>query len=498
MTKLIFASLLISFSAIKADVSTDVTETIGYTPNLDVIDHSKAGLDQLDISGIIDEPGNDWTEAIDIYINGRNRATKSFQGMARKDWAAAGVEDLSIYEAYAALLNYPGDAEPFLDSYNLDALNCNGTFEGHSRRLCDISIKKNLLCTGLQYAHYEGVKAVQNNNEKNWDEMFAFWNGVYDDSVDSRVNKGGPGSVQSSRDKDFGTNFKQESITALLAGQEAFGKEANGEISEAELKEKLQAAFDKFNRANLATFAQATIKYSANYAKEGLSSEYVDNTWGEGYTYFRCGAGLMDPAIAVYINSVFDPRDKKGADVTPLEVHCNILRRMLAEKDIGYNLKVSDLNVEEYFPNVKNDCGIDSLGDTKTTEEKNDDGFMQNALFQELYDLIPGVEQEWLVLLIFGGAAVVALLIIVCLLRCLCCKRKADEDSGTSGLPEYTKESIPSEQAPTDHSPASTTSDVENKELNNDSLPSYERGVQSNEPDTDGYLSESSRNSISV
>lgn len=491
--KLLVASLLPAFSVVKADVSTDVTEVIGYTPNKDVIDHSKAGLDQLDITDIINEPGDDWTEAIDIYINGRNRATKSFQGMARKDWAAAGVQDLSIYEAYAALLNYPGNAEPFLDSYNLDALNCNGTFAGHSRRLCDISIKKNLLCTGLQYAHYEGVKAIQNNNEKNWDEMFAFWNGVYDESVDSRVNKGGPGAVQSSRDKDFGTSFKQESITALLAGQEAFGKEANGDISDAKLKEKLQAAFYKFNRANLATFAQATLKYSANYAKGGLSSEYVDKAWGEGYTYFRCGAGLMDPAIAVYINSIFDPRDKKGTDITPMEVHCKILRRMLDEEDIGYDLKVSDLNVEEYFPNVKNDCGIDSLDNTEeegqTTEEE--DGFMQNAFFQELYDLIPDIEQEWIVLLIFGAAAVIALSIIGCLLWCLCCKGKAQKDSSDSGLPEYTKESIPQEQART-----TATSSMQSNELYGGSLPQYQRGAQTYEQE--GYLSDGSGNSMSA
>lgn len=364
--KLLITLLLLLATVIKADVAT-TTSDIGYTPTKDVVDHSKSGLDQLDIVDIINEPGDNWTEAINVYKYGRNRATKSFQGMARKDWAAAGVQDLSIYEAYEALFR-AGDGQPFLDSYNLDALNCSGSFAGKNRRLCDISIKKNLLCTGLVYAEYEGVKAIQYSNEKNWDEMFAFWNGVYNETVDARINKGGPGSVQGSRDKDFQTSFQQESIDALLAGQEAFAKQAAGEISEAELKKQLQAAFDQFNRANLATFTQATLKYSANYAKAGQNWQFADNSWGEGYTYFRCGAGLMDPAIAVYINYVLDPRDKPNPNVVapkPLEVHCKILKRMLAEAEIGYGLTVSDLNVEAYFPNVKTDCGLESLKQQK-------------------------------------------------------------------------------------------------------------------------------------
>mmetsp|Transcript_28238 Transcript_28238/g.43095 ORF Transcript_28238/g.43095 Transcript_28238/m.43095 type:complete len:395 (-) Transcript_28238:473-1657(-) len=364
--KLIVASLLLIANVVKADVGddTDAAEPIGYTPTKDVTDHSKAGLDQLDIIDIINEPGHNWTEAIDIYVNGRNRATNSFQSMSRKDWAAAGVADLSLYEAYAVLFN-AGDGEPFLDSYNLDALHCNGTFASrNSRRLCDISTKKHLLCTGLVYSQYEGVKAIQYSNEKNWDEMFAFWNGVYDPSVDARINTGGPGAVQKSRDSDFNTAFQQESIDAMLVGQEAFAKQANGEITEEELTKILQTSFDKFNRANLATFTQATLKYSKNYAIKGTSSDAIDNYWGEGYTYFRCGAGLMDPAIAVYINYLFDPRDKPATTPTPLEVHCKILKLMLAEEEIGYGLKVSDLNVEAYLPNAKADCGIDSLEHT--------------------------------------------------------------------------------------------------------------------------------------
>merc|ERR1712127_317398 len=120
------------------------------------------------MGALIDADSPDIPGAIDIYTNGKNRPGKSLQDMARNDWVAAGVEDVSEYDAYAALFNQ-GDGEPFLDSINLDAMHCNGTFTGQTSAMCAISAKKNLLCTGLQYAQYEGVKAIQFKNEKNWD-----------------------------------------------------------------------------------------------------------------------------------------------------------------------------------------------------------------------------------------------------------------------------------------------------------------------------------------
>jgi len=141
-----------------------------------------------------------------------------------------------------------GSGELFLDSFNLDALHRNHTFEGQSEKMSTaVIIVKNLICTGLQYAQYEGVKAIEKNNEKNWDEMFAFWNGVYEITVDSRVNKRGPGSVQSSRDSDFDTSFKEEIIAALLARQIAFEEHSLGKLFHAELSAQLQTQFDRFN-----------------------------------------------------------------------------------------------------------------------------------------------------------------------------------------------------------------------------------------------------------
>ncbi len=328
-------------------------EGLTYTPNKDVTAHSKITLDQLDIKDLIDA-GN-FTGALDIYQNGKNREGKSLQAMARKDWVEAGLEDVSDYDAYAALFNQ-GDGEPFLDSFNLDAMNCDGSFAGQTADMCAISAKKNLLCTGLLYAQYEGINAIQYSNEKNWDELFAFWNGVYDETVDSRVNSGGPGAVQASRDGDFGTSFREASIQAIIDGQTAFSGDS---VDTA----KLTKAYEDFNRANLATFAQATLKYSGLFDEKDLDQAKIDKKWGEGYTYFRCGAGLIDPELALYINYVLDPRDKMGMTLTPKETHCKIVKKMLSLEEIGMGLKIDDLKIEAYSPlaTIKADCGLDSL-----------------------------------------------------------------------------------------------------------------------------------------
>lgn len=334
--------LLVAVPAIAA------AEELTYAPNNDVTSHSTIALDQLDIKDLIDS--GDVAGALDIYQNGKNREGKSLQQMAQKDWAAAGLENLDDYDLPASLFNQ-GDGEPFLDSFNLDAMNCNRSFDGQTSDMCAISAKKNLLCTSLLYAQYEGISAIQYGNEKNWDELFAFWNGVYDPSIDERVNSGGPGAVQASRDSDFGTSFRQDSIKAIIDGQKAF--------SGSSVKtDKLIKAYEAFKKANLATFAQATLKYSALFDEEGLSQDKKDKKWGEGYTYFRCGAGLMDPELALYINYVLDPRDKSDVELTPKETLCKIVDKMLSLPEIGMGIQMGDLNVEKYLPTIKEDCGL--------------------------------------------------------------------------------------------------------------------------------------------
>jgi hypothetical protein len=344
--KLFAAPLLLAFSA----------DALTYSPNNDVNAHSKITLDQLDIVDLI--VAGDTAAALDIYKNGKNREGKSLQAMARKDWVAAEIEAVSEYDSYAALFNQ-GDGEPFLDSFNLDAMHCNGTFAGQNDAMCAISAQKNLLCTGLLYAQYEGVQAIQYSNEKNWDELFAFWNGVYDETVDSRVNSGGPGAVQKSRDSDFGTSFHEASLQAIIDGQAAFSGDS---VNTA----KLATAYEAFKKANLATFVQATLKYSSLFDEAGLEQAQIDKKWGEGYTYFRCGAGLMDPELALYINYVLDPRDKMDMTLTAKETHCKIVKKMLSLPEIGMGLTLGDLNVQT----IKEDCGIPNFTHAEGTYSK--------------------------------------------------------------------------------------------------------------------------------
>ena len=342
--KFISATLLLSTAAIaSAGEGHD-----DYVPKNDVTKHSRVALDTIEISALIDA-GNS-TAALDIYANGRNSEGKNLQSMAQKDWVEAGIDDITEYNDAAAL--FYRDGAHFLDSYNRDAMTCTGSFAGQTEDMCKISAKKNLLCTSLLYAQYEGVKAIQYGNEKNWDEMFAFWNGVYDES-DENAGKGAPGDVQSSRDGDFSTEFRHEALDAIIEGQKAFSDGAYN-------KEKLTAAYEDFKKAVLSTFAQATLKYSAQFDEAGLTQDKIDKKWGEGYTYFRCGAGLMNPELALYINYVLDPRDKLGMTLTPMETHCKIVKKMLSLPDIGMGLKIEDLSVAAAL-NIQESCGLENL-----------------------------------------------------------------------------------------------------------------------------------------
>ena len=49
--------------------------------------------------------------------------------MAQKDWASAGITDLTQFENYDRIFR-SSNGLLYLDSYNLDALDCNGSFDG--------------------------------------------------------------------------------------------------------------------------------------------------------------------------------------------------------------------------------------------------------------------------------------------------------------------------------------------------------------------------------
>lgn len=311
-----------------------------YTPTNDVSAHSRMGLDVMDIQGMI----ADSTESMKIYTEGKNREGKSLQGMAKKDWAGAGADD-AILKAYQTAV---GEGASFLDQYNIDSIGCSGTFAGKSDTTCQISAKKNLMCTMLQYAQYEGEKAIAFDASMNWDEMYAFWHGTYDGG--EMDGKGGPAQVQASRDADFGTDYRGAAMHAIVDGGAAVTASPVD-------KQGVKDAFAAFNKANAATFAQATLKYSY---KAGTATEQadIDKSWGEGYTYFRCGAGLLEPGLASMINKAFDPRD---ADMSkkPEDLFCTILKEMAKMDDIGQGLTLKDLSTATYIPSASSDCMVD-------------------------------------------------------------------------------------------------------------------------------------------
>merc|ERR1711933_501073 len=304
-----------------------------YTPVNDVTSHSNMSRDVAEINDLI---GTDNAGALTIYSEGKNRPGKSLQGMAEKDWASAGADD-TILQAYEAVLG-----EDFLHSYNLDAMQCDGSFQGKSQTMCSIATKKNLICTQLQYSQYEGEKAIAFMNQKNWDELYAFWHGVYI-ADDPLYGKNTPHHVQNSRDGNFGTEYRFYSFDAINAGQSAID---SGDAV------KLRSAFNDFNQANAATFAQATLKYA--YESEG-AGDGLDKKWGEGYTYFRCGAGLMDNGLATFINGKFDPRTQ---DTFPENLFCDIIDQYIAAGDIGQGLMVKDLHVTNFIPEAETKCGL--------------------------------------------------------------------------------------------------------------------------------------------
>lgn len=173
------------------------------------------------------------------------------------------------------------------------------------------------ICTHLLYSQYEGEKAITNSSQKNWDELYAFWHGVYT-SGDNLYGKNTPHNVQNSRDTDFSTGFRDYSFDALNRGK-------NGLNSEQLFKVKL--AFHQWNLANAATFAQATLKYA--FQGKGKTGDNLDKIWGEAYTYFRFGAGLMTNSLVTYINPKIDPRE---VDNFPDNLFCDIIQNYLLKQ----------------------------------------------------------------------------------------------------------------------------------------------------------------------
>jgi len=347
--KLAIATFFLSLSSASASAS--------YTPIEDVVPHSNMARDVALINDLV---GTDNDAALTIYTEGKSREGKTLQMMATKDWAGAGADD-TIKKQYAAILGVD-----YLESFNIDAMTCSGSWEGKSDTMCTIATKKNLICTHLDYALYEGEKAIANASQKNWDELYAFWHGVYLEG-DELFGKNTPHAVQGKRDGNYGTGFSDASFAALNNGKDALQEETVSTF-------KVRNAFNQFIQANAATFGgQATLKYA--YETGMKTGDDQDKPWAEGYTYFRCAAGLLNADLANTINADFDPRTNESF---PDGLFCKFVKEMISVGDIGQGISVKDLQILNFIPSAETDCGLTagtlgSAGNSKTDDSADDD-----------------------------------------------------------------------------------------------------------------------------
>lgn len=176
------------------------------------------------------------------------------------------------------------------------------------------------------------------------DRGFAFWYGLYKEEVDGLpLGSNSPYGVQTSRDKNFGTSFKDEACSRNKRGQGADKDTKNQEL------EGMAASI-------AATFAQATLKYAAEMLDE-TDQAVIDTKWGEGYTYFRCGAGLLDSDVAMHIEQNFSPlRNDQPTDDSVL---CGIAQKMAVTSDLG-GFSMGDLNLLEFdaLSDIETRCNI--------------------------------------------------------------------------------------------------------------------------------------------
>eukprot|EP00548_Thalassiothrix_antarctica_P010012 CAMPEP_0194159094 /NCGR_PEP_ID=MMETSP0152-20130528/77634_1 /TAXON_ID=1049557 /ORGANISM="Thalassiothrix antarctica, Strain L6-D1" /LENGTH=622 /DNA_ID=CAMNT_0038868613 /DNA_START=2127 /DNA_END=3992 /DNA_ORIENTATION=- len=316
---------------------------VPYTPLTDVSSHSQIALTVANFTAVLSENN---ALAMDIYMNGDGQSgTRSVQKMATKDWVAAGADDTYL-QGFVELFG-----EDYMHSYNLDAINCNGLFEGQSKSMCDISAKKNQLCTTLAYANYEGAKALaqmqagvsagvgtkpDGTDNKYMDELFAFWYGVYDGGEDD--GKYSSAAVQGKRDSDFSTAFKVAAIAAMKNAQTAAAASPPDQMA-------FTAAYEAYLQTIVSTFAQATLKYV--YKVETGDADSVDKYWGEAYSYFRCAGGLMDPVLGATIEKTLNP---SIAESIPEGSYCSMKKMMAATADLGFGATAESLGTYKDVP----------------------------------------------------------------------------------------------------------------------------------------------------
>ena len=263
-----------------------------------------------DVASITSKVGTD--AAYTEYTSGAGNFDSTIQNLAQ------GAEG-PFLAGFTALFG-----ESHLDTFTSNGLQCNGSFAGQSQDICDMMAKKMLLCTTLGYSWTQGYKAIAAAESGDgaeavrlWDEFYAYWWG--DNGSSSAAE------VQSKRDLDFGTSFKDDAMNAMMAGQtsaQATPPDVTG----------MSTAMTNFNKAIVSTFAQATLKYAFRAEVAEANTDTEDIQWAEGYAYFACAAGIMDSDLADFVNEKLDPR---RMETVPDGLFCEIDSKMQNTTDIG-------------------------------------------------------------------------------------------------------------------------------------------------------------------
>jgi len=316
--------------------------TCNYVPTEDVVDHSKSAIDVSKVTDLV--VADDKAGALTYYTSqtARSSDSKTLENTAKKDWAASGAPD-DIYQNYVSILG-----ADFLDSYNKDSIQCTGAFAGKSAGMCATAAKKNVMCTTLAYGLYEVAKSGgPEGTEKNWDEGFAFWNGLFEEELDGvGLGKYAGGAIQDSRDGNFETSNKMTSCNGFKNGQGQSKDQKNTQIG-------------TIAQGLVATFSQAVLKYSAEMVADDTEEGKRDAKWAEGYTYFRCAAGLFDSDFAAYVETEFSPLTNEFP--TGQEMYCKLATKMHETTDLGFGVNLKDLGTSSFgaTQNIASDCNLE-------------------------------------------------------------------------------------------------------------------------------------------
>merc|ERR1719264_742463 len=98
-----------------------------------------------------------------------------------------------------------------------------------------------------------------------------------------------------------------------------------------------------------------------------LTEDKKDAKWAEGYTYFRCAAGLFDPSFATYVEKNFNPL--KNSFPSDNKMYCGIAEKMHTTSDLGYGVNMKDLGTGTFDATkmIADECGLEGeLGSGKT------------------------------------------------------------------------------------------------------------------------------------